>query len=409
MKKKPTIFMVCFLLVMSGAMVFAAPNAERLYTETQALDLENQSLASIKQSYEKLDEARTRDFQQAKDDMLQARSEGKVTNYRDAYTRLEAISGYAMSEAQSDQLLNRILAEEEPSRSEYASWLYEVSPYYSPILTLDFSASGEDFHFSYRQQMKKAPGSEVVLPDQDQMNFNADKVGVLAGWGLTPNEVTYQSGETIAMPNTDQTLFAIWDSEVRFFDSHSGNEVVSKDVEQGTEIEVPTPASSEGSSIFVGWYDKSNRTLLVNEKTYTVTGKGASFEALWKDLSIEQIKPLYYAETALPTQTQLGVGFSFQNTGNIALEGLQATLKTDSPYVTFLADTLFLGSLGSGSYTTNNSRFDTAEAQNISGERNTFRFVVSSSAPSQSVIPFTLTLTDAKGDSWSSSVEFTIK
>ena len=401
--------MVCFLFFVSGAMVFAAPNAEKLYTETQVLDLSSQSLASIKQSYEKLNEARTRDYQQAQDDMLKSRSEGDVASYREAYARLDAIRSYTMTKDQSDQLLNRILAEDEPRRSEYASWLYQVSPYYRPVLTLDFSASGEDFHFSYRQQVRNAPGSEIKLPDQSQMNFNATKVGVLAGWGLTPTEVTYQSGETIVMPSTNQTLYAIYSSEVRFFDALSGNEVVKKDVEQGSEIEVPTPTFSDPSSLFVGWYDKSNRMLLDEQQTYTFNGKGASFEALWKSLAFEQVKPLYYAETALPKQTQLGVGFSFQNTGNVDLEGLQATLKCDSPYVTLLVDSLYIGSLGSGRYTTNNSRFATTEAQNITGERNTFRFVVSSSAPSLSVLPFTLTLTDAKGDSWSSTFEFTVK
>jgi hypothetical protein len=44
----------------------------------------------------------------------------------------------------------------------------------------------------------------------------------------------------------------------------------------------------------------------------------------------------------------------------------------------------------------------------ISGEGNTFRFVIDESTPSGTRIPFTLTMTDGDGERWQSEVTFTV-
>jgi len=72
-------------------------------------------------------------------------------------------------------------------------------------------------------------------------------------------------------------------------------------------------------------------------------------------------------------------------------------------------DKLALGSLSSGRYTTNNSRFATTGPLAIRGGYNTFRFVISDDAPSASTLSFTLAVTDDKGDSWSMPVEFKVE
>jgi hypothetical protein len=211
------------------------------------------------------------------------------------------------------------------------------------------------------------------------------------------------------MPYTNQTLYAIWGTGVKFTDQVSNTNVYNSDVQEGSEVQVPTPSAPDSSYLFVGWYDRSTGTLLKDETTYTLTGKAASFEALWRELSIESVQPLYYAADKLPTQTQLSVGFSLKNGGSLALQGLQATLKTDSQFVTLIKDVLAVRPIPVGMQVTNNSWIPTSGQPEIEGEENTFRFVIAKDTPSGTVIPFTLEFSDNKGNTWSSSTSFTVK
>ncbi len=402
------LFTLCSLLCVSVALLIAAPNAERLFNDVEALDYQNQSLESIKDAYDKFDDGLARDMQQAYQDMMKAKEKGDLASYREAYAWLEKLKSFKMKGEQSNLLLGRIMAEAEPKRSEYASWLYQRSDSYNPVLTLDFSAQGEGYRYSYRQQIQKAPLSEVALPDYTQLRSNSHQVGVLKGWGLTPDELTYKAGETIPMPYTNQTLYAIWDTGVRFV-SEEGEETLYGGVEEGNEVVVPKATTADPSAIFVGWYDRGTGTLLTDEESYTVQGKGALFEPLWKSLHVPKIAPLYYSAEALPKRTQLAVGFLLHNTGNLNLKGLVATLEPESEHVTMLVDRLALGQLPANRYGTNNSRFATSSEQALRGGHNTFRFVISDKAPSGSTLLFTLTISDDKGDSWSLPVEFKVE
>lgn len=407
MNIKKKLFTMCSLLCVSVALLVAAPNAERLFRDVEALDYQNQSLESIKNAYDRLDDGLVRDAQQARRDMLEAREKGDLASYREAYMRLEKLKTFRMKGEESNLLLGRIMSEAEPKRGEYAQWLYQRSDSYNPVLSLDFSAQGENFRYSYRQQIQKAPLSEVVLPDSTQLRANSSQVGILKGWGFTPSELTYKAGETITMPYTNQTLYAIWESGVRFIDET--RDTLYEGVAEGSEVVVPTPSISDLSAIFVGWYDRGSNTLLLDDEKYTVKGKGALFEPLWKSLSLMEIAPLYYSSEALPKHTQLAVGFSLHNKGNIDLQGLEAHLETRSPHVTMLENRLVLGNLATNRYRTNNSRFSTTSPLAVRGGYNTFRFVVSDAAPSGSVIPFTLIITDGNGDAWSLPVEFKVE
>ena len=405
MKRTRILLMISLLVLVGMAFLAASPTAEKQYAALQTSDITATSLEDLRKSIDTLKRAVVREQDEAYKNLTQARAKGDRDAYREAWENLDRLASYQMTSAQTDALLQRILALDEPERSEYAAWLYQTSPHYKPSLTLDFSAEDETYSYSYRQQIRREPGSEITLPDSSQIRLNSARLGVLVGWGLTPDEVTYQPGETITMSYTDQTLYAIYQSGVRFVDDMNKTDIF---FEEG-KVEVPTPTSGDASAIFAGWYDRTTGKLITDPSTYTVEGKGALFEALWKQLAIEDVTVLYYDRTKLPTNTQIGIGFSYTNTGNVNLTGLKATLSSESEYVRMLKGELQLGRLSAGLSSTNNSRFATKSKQAVRGEANTFRFIVSDSAPAGTVLPFTLTLTNDRGDSWTHAFELTVR
>ena len=405
MKRTRILLMISLLVLVGMAFLAASPTAEKQYAALQTSDITATSLEDLRKSIDTLKRAVVREQDEAYKNLTQARAKGDRDAYREAWENLDRLASYQMTSAQTDALLQRILALDEPERSEYAAWLYQTSPHYKPSLTLDFSAEDETYSYSYRQQIRREPGSEITLPDSSQIKLNSARLGVLVGWGLTPDEVTYQPGETITMSYTDQTLYAIYQSGVRFVDDMNKTDIF---FEEG-KVEVPTPTSGDASAIFAGWYDRTTGKLITDPSTYTVEGKGALFEALWKQLAIEDVTVLYYDRTKLPTNTQIGIGFSYTNTGNVNLTGLKATLSSESEYVRMLKGELQLGRLSAGLSSTNNSRFATKSKQAVRGEANTFRFIVSDSAPAGTVLPFTLTLTNDRGDSWTHAFELTVR
>lgn len=405
MKRTRILLMISLLVLVGMAFLAASPTAEKQFAALQNSDITATSLEDLRKSIDTLKRAVVREQDEAYKNLTQARAKGDRDAYREAWEDLDRLASYQMTSAQTDALLQRILALDEPERSEYAAWLYQTSPHYKPSLTLDFSAEDETYSYSYRQQIRREPGSEITLPDSSQIKLNSARLGVLVGWGLTPDEVTYQPGETITMSYTDQTLYAIYQSGVRFVDEMNKTDIF---FEEG-KVEVPTPTSGDASAIFAGWYDRTTGKLITDPSTYTVEGKGALFEALWKQLAIEDVTVLYYDRTKLPTNTQIGIGFSYTNTGNVNLTGLKATLSSESEYVRMLKGELQLGRLSAGLSSTNNSRFATKSKQEVRGEANTFRFIVSDSAPAGTVLPFTLTITNDRGDSWTHAFELTVR
>lgn len=405
MKRIRILVLMTIMLTVGMIAVAATPTAEEQYATIQSKDLSSQSLEEITKSYDKLNEAIANEAEQARKRLYEARSKGDRESYYEAREHLNLLSTYHMDQNASDYILEEILSLDEPKKSEVAAWLYEHSPYYRPTLTLDFSSEGENYRYRYRQQIRKIPGSEVVLPSSGQLQMNSSRLGVLAGWGVTPDEVTYQAGETIKMSYTNQTLYAIYQEGVRFVDPLSGTDVFI----ESEDVEVPTPVADDVSAIFAGWYDKSTGTLITDPSSYEKVGKGGYFEALWKRLAIEDITVLYYDKDALPTNTQMSMGFSYANTGTVDLAGLRATLSSESEYVRILSDEIYLGSLDAGLMSTNNSRWATSDKQQVRGENNTFRFVIASNAPSGTVIPFTLQVKNDKGDTWTQHFESVVR
>ena len=406
MKRTKIILMIGVILTAGTLALAATPTAEKQFTDIQGLEVNTSSLEQIKSSYDKLNEVVAREATEAQRALADARNKGDRSAYLEAYEKLETLSAYTMDRDASDALLEKVLALPQSERAEAAAWLYENSRYYRPTLTLDFSSEGENYRYTYRQQIRKQPGLEVTLPDAQSLRMNSSHLGVLTGWGLTPDAVTYEPGETIPMSYTDQTLYAIYEGGVRFIDELGDTDVLIK---EGEPVTIPTPTTDDISAIFAGWYDRSTGSLITDPASYEQKGKGALYEALWKRMAIEDITVLYYDSSALPKQTQIGIGFSYSNTGNVNLSGLKATLSSDNPHVRFLVDTLSLGRLSAGLSSTNNSRYATKEKQQVRGEANTFRFVISDDAAAGTVIPFSLKLANDRGDAWTQEFEVVVQ
>ncbi len=399
---KRTMVMTMIILAVVSMSVAARPMAEKQYAaiETQILSLEE-----AKKAYDALDEAIAKEREAAQKSLNEAVEKQDRAAYQSARSTLSRLSTYRMSRQQSDALISELLSLDEGERKEWATWLAEKSPYWKPTLTLNFSAQGEGYRYSYRQQITRSATGEVKLPSASQIRFSSKHLGILVGWGVTPDEVTYEAGGTIAMPYTDQTLYAVYQEGVRFVDERSGIDLTFT---MG-DFTVPIPESTDSGAIFAGWWDRTTGQLITDTESYSAEGKGGFFEALWKQFSIDDVTPLYYSSDKAPKNTQLALGFSYTNDGTIELRGLKATLSAESEYVTLLKDTLVLGRLAAGYMATNNSRWATTSAQRISGQSNTMRLVISKDAPSGSAIPLKLTIEDDGGSQWSREFVLTVE
>ncbi len=399
-----------FLMFCTGlAFVTAAPVAEETHQKIRSLDLDSMTMEEILETYDSFYARVDRMATNAREEMAQARAERDSTAYEEAYDRYRNLSSYAMDELETERLLARILDEPEEERVAYAQWLHRNSRYYRPMLTIDFSQQGEGYHYSYSQRIRQVPGTDITLPDAENLFSHSSRLGMLEGWGTTSDSVDYRPGETIPMPLVDQTLHAIWTSAVQFSDAKSGLSVLHSPVEPGETVQIPTPEAPDDSYRFVGWFDRSTGRLLRDEEVYTVEKRGARFDAVWKHLSVEAIAPLYYGFDRIPTDRQVAIGFVLANRGSLPVRNITAQLTTDSPHVTLICDTLTVHDVPAGRYRTNNMRFASTMRPNISGESNTFRIVIDESTPTGTKIPFTLTVSDAEGTQWQTHVTFMVR
>ena len=410
MKKSKVTILSFILFVFVLATVVSAPVAEQTYNKIQALDFSKTKIETIVEQYDKLYEQVNKVAEGALNEMSKARQNRDREAYQEAYNRYNSLTKYLMSEDETNQLLERILQEDEQARLTWAQWLYDHSRYYRPTLSIDFSVKDKSYSYAYTQKIQQRPGKEINLPSASQLQVDRNRVGVLAGWGITDDKITFAGGEKITMPLTNQTLYAIWKSSVQFTDKATATNVVYEDVKEDEIVKVPQIESNNDQAYFIGWYDRFSRTLLDRDTDeYTVVGKGASFEGLWKELSFEAISTLYWGFDRLPTNNQISVGFSIYKKGNVKLTNLKATLSSDSEHVSFIRDSINLRDLPSSMYITNNSRFASRNQSPISQESNTFRFVIDDKIEAKTAIPFTLTVEDGEGYSWTTQVNFSAR
>ena len=389
--KMKKILLTLAVIIGSVSMLFAA-TAKSLYTDfSNAVNENNVSLAIEK--YTSLEEKVASEAASANKSIEKALKKNNGTLYRNATSELASLSSYIITSEQSDKLLSAILAESEGKQAEDAAWLYEKSYNYSPVLTLKYSSQSDGFSFNFTNSISQKPGSEVTLPDSSSLQVSTVRVGTLAGWGLTPTSIDYAPGETITMPLTDQTLYAQWENSVSFIDERSTTNEVTKDVKEGDVVTVPQPVASD-NAIFAGWYDSYSGIYLESGTTeYTVKGKGASFTALWENISISSMQSGAYDVNAIPTGVQVPLTFTITNSGTESVRDLTIKVTTDNENVTLLNNEAFSRGLRGGS------------SANMTG----VKLVADKALTSGAEIPITVTVTDGNGNTYTSLFKCRVK
>ncbi len=312
--------LVAILLVAS--MVLWAADVSELRTQfTDALA--SGDLSGAIQSYDDMVSQAQKDYSKAARSYEKALEAGNIAKARSAWYDMQSIGYDRMTADETDQMLSLIVAEDEENRAADAQWLMENSRYYNPSISYEWNTSGDNYSFSYSSSRSVTPGEEIVLPDKDDIQVNNAVAGVLVGWGVTPDEVTYQPGETIVAPYTDQTLYAIWESQVVFTDPVTGTENTVTDVASGDVVDVPALTEPDDSYIFAGWVDKSTGDYIApDETTVELEGNGAVYEALWKNAELSNLEAKHYDVAAIPVNTQAELSFDITNKGTEDLKNV---------------------------------------------------------------------------------------
>ena len=361
MKKKT--LLVLLILVLSFSTVFAS-SANELYQEFST-KIESSDLRGAIDTYSSLKDRSQSEMQSASKSMDKALKKGNMELFLEARDEMNNLYSYDITKEQSDALLALIVEEDEEQALS-------------------------DYSYSYTSSVCIEPGSDVTLPDQESIGANANKLGYLAGWGVTENEVTYAPGETIKMPLTDQTLYAIWQNSVSFTDSKTNLDQMNEKVKEGDEIQIPQLSVTEDGSVFIGWYDATTGEFLgPEEEVYKVRGNGAKFSAIYADLAIGNVKTSPYS--TLPRNTQVTLSFTVENTGDEDMDNLTVKIESSDASLSVLTDELYFRRLPAG----------------CTGSVST-KVVYTGSESSRS-IPLTITVTDENNNSWAESFSLTSK
>ncbi len=326
MKKRIT--GIVAVLLIASMMLWAADTAELRTKFTDALasgDIDNAI-----QSYDDMVSQAQKDYQKASRSYEKAMEAGNMQKAREAWYDMQSAGYSAMTSDETDEMLSLILSEDEDKKAEDAAWLLENSRYYNPTVSYEWNTSGDNYNFSYSSTKSVIPGEELVLPDKDSINVNNSMAGVLVGWGITPDEVTYEPGATIVAPYTDQTFYAIWESQVVFTDPVTGTENVVTDVADGDTISVPVLTEPDVSYVFAGWVDKSTGEYIAPDETdFVLEGNGAVFEALWKNAELSDLEATHYDIAAIPVNTQADLSFVISNKGTEDLRNVKIETTGD--------------------------------------------------------------------------------
>ncbi len=387
MKAKKTI-LTLFVLIISCTVLFAASSKD-LFQEFSD-NISSGDLSAAKETYSDLQDKIKSEASSAEKQMEKAYSKGNMELYLEARNEYRDLSGCMITKEQSDALLSMIVEEDAENAGKDAEWLYSISPYYRPTLSLDYSASGDNYSYSYSSSITVKPNSDVTLPDQEALGANSNRLGNLAGWGVTKDSVTYLPGETIKMPLTDQTLYAIWENSVTFKDEKTGIDEKNADVAEGDEIAVPSVSAADDGSVFAGWIDNTSGEYIAPDETvYTVRGSGANFVALYSNLEIKDLKTIPYS--TLPENTQVTLTFYVENTGNEDMKNLEVNISSDDEDLSILTDTLYFRRLPAG------------------GSGYVSTKVVYTGSESSRSIPLNISVSDSDGNTWSQAFTVTSK
>ena len=303
-------------VLMIASLTLAAADAGELYQSFSDAVSAGDAQGAI-EYYTDMEEQLQKDYQKAERRYEKAAEAGNIDKARDAWSEMRSISSRSITKEQSDALLEAILSEDSDNRAADAKWLMENSRYYHPMISYEWSSAGDNYSFKYSSSQSVTPGEEITLPDSDSVRVNTSAAGVLSGWGVTPDEVTYQPGETIEAPYTDQTLYAIWTTQVVFKDEITGFESTVDDIASGDSIAVPAVSEPDDSYVFAGWVDRSTGDYIAPDETeVTLEGNGAIYEALWKMAELSDLSAKHYSLDAIPVNTQADLSFTITNNGS---------------------------------------------------------------------------------------------
>lgn len=253
------IFVVLFVLLISMTQVFAEPTSERNIID------------EFKQQLEEYD----KQYSEILNELKKAYQENDYSSYLEAKRELKELEYPQLEKSDYDELLSEIVKNDD---YQAASWLYHNSISYRPVL--EFKCDSDNF--KYTNKITVEPGKDVILPTITTF----DKTQKLAGWGLTKDEVTYQAGQTIKMPVSDQTLFAIF-------------------VENDEFVKVPS-------------------------------------------IRFDDMKIMYYNNMNLISGKQLDFVFDVTNNGNENFKDVNISFDSDDPLLVILTDSVNISSLRIG-------------------------------------------------------------
>ena len=325
------IISILTIIAVSCSLLIAADTSELYQMFSDAVTEGN--TADAISLYGNLQERINKDYNKAERSYEKALEAGNIRKAREAYAEMLNFSDqYSMTEEQSDALLTAILSGDEDKRAENAAWLYENSPYYAPSVTYDWSAKGDNYSYRYTRRISVTPGCEITLPTASDIGADTSTAGVLVGWGITPDEVTYEPGEIINAPYTSQTYYAVWKTAVTFSDPVTGLESTVDGTSDGDIVEVPALTAPDESYVFTGWVDSATGEYIAPDETeYTLEGNGASFTALWKKVDFSDASATPYDISALPAGTQAELSFDITNSGTEAVRNAAIEVTSSSP------------------------------------------------------------------------------
>ncbi len=196
------ISIVLIVLLFIGASAFA--NAEKETTE-DPVSMEEVSSSPAKpkaiEEYEKEIEEFGKRYEELRAELELAYDKNDATAYSKAKQELKNLQYPRLTEERTAEIAAQLKEDD----YETANWLYQNSRYYNPVLKLE---STKD-NFSYSSSMTANPGSEIHLPEIS----GPSKAVIFEGWGLTEDKVDYKAGQTIKMPVSDMTLYAIFTAD----------------------------------------------------------------------------------------------------------------------------------------------------------------------------------------------------
>lgn len=386
MKHKIRIITAALLILTVFSFAVYAEAVSEKTSDFGSLDFETASFETVMSSYEDAVSLYKSQYESIYSKMEEAYSKNNADDYFDAKAMLRSLEYPVITAEQTETLVSRLLAEEEgEAKNAFSSWLYSNSRYYSPALTFSREVeTNEDCYsyFSYRYSISTEPGKTVTLPAVGSSDLSD---GVFAGWGTMPDRVEYEAGSEIAMPYTDQTLYAVYKKGVRFSDTVTSTEVFN----DGDEVSAPELTAPDESYVFMGWYDaKGNKA---DGLAKMESGKSASYTAKWKSVKVSDIYVRYYKDMAVPAGTQVKLGFTVANQGNMNTGSISVELvPEDENSLKVLTGTLYSRNLG--------------EELSKTGS-----FTVVANGDSGSAVNANIVVTDSDGNVWKTPVTLTIK